>query len=52
MNESIYTAIKARQKQEEEEKNNKGKPKVNTRMPDKWKKQKAPTINFDEIPIW
>ena len=53
MNESIYTAIKAKEKQEKEDKQNKGKVvKVNKKMPDKWKKKRDPTINFSEIPIW
>jgi hypothetical protein len=54
MNESIYAAIKLREKQDEEANQNKGKlvVKVNKKMPDRWKQKKAPAINFADIPIW
>jgi len=51
MNESVYGAIKAREKQDEEAKLG-GRKVENKKMPAKWKKKQAPSINFAEIPIW
>jgi len=51
MNESVYGAIKARDKQDEEVQFG-GRKVENKKMPAKWKKKQVPLINFAEIPIW